>query len=118
MKRQKGFSLLEVMIGLVILLVGLLGMAAMTTTSIKVNANANHLTEGYQIAQAEMEKIKNVAWASLGNGTATKVSQTGVAFTSRWTVATNGNVKDVSLDVAWLDGSTTHNVDLKTKVAR
>jgi type IV pilus assembly protein PilV len=114
MKNQKGFSLLEVMVSLIILSIGLLGAAAMTTTSIKTNSNANQLTVACQTVQAEMETLRNVAWGSVGNGSASRESN-GVSYATSWTVSTTGNVKDVAMSVSWGD---VHKIDLKTKIAR
>jgi type IV pilus modification protein PilV len=116
MKKQKGFTLLEVMIGLVILAVGLLGVANMATMSIRANANAGQLTNAYQSAQAEMEKLRALPWGSLVNGSNTRTSK-GMTFTNSWTISTTGNMKDVTLSVSWVD-KTDHKIDLKTKIAR
>ncbi len=124
MKNQKGFSLLEVVIGLVILAVGLLGVAGMTTTSVRVNGQANHLTEAGQSAQAEMEKLRILPWASLVNGSSTTTSKTEKVFTNSWTVTTTGNLKDLILVTFWTDGvdaenqPITHSVEFRTKIAR
>lgn len=125
MRNQKGFSLLEVMIALGILAIGLLGVAPLTTLSVKVNANTNHLTEAYQIAQAEMEKLEIAPWVSVLNGSSITASKTEVVFTNSWAVTTMGNLKDITLTTSWVDGTNpetnqpiTRLVELKTKIAR
>ena len=124
MKSEKGFSLLEVMIALLILSVGLLGIAGMMTVGVRTNANAAHLTEGYQIGQAEMERLKLVPWNTLGSGSSTKEMR-GISFTSSWSVlSTVGRVKDVNLAVTWSEGymengtAKEHRIDLRTKISR
>ena len=116
MKEEKGFTLLEVMISLLILAVVLLGVTALATTSVKVNSNANHLTWAYQTAQADLETLRRLSWGSISNGSRT-ATRKGVAFTSTWAVATVGNIKNVSLSVAWND-SRDHQIDVVTKIAR
>jgi type IV pilus modification protein PilV len=125
MKKQKGFTLVEVLVGLVILAIGLLGVAALSTTSIRVNANANHLTEAYQIAQAEMEKMTIASWGTLASGSSTVTSKTEKVFTNSWLVTPTGNLKDVALTTSWVDATNpetnqpiTHMVELKTKIGR
>ncbi len=125
MKNQKGYSLLEVMVGLVILAIGLLGVASLATTSVGVNANANHLTEAINIGQAEMEKLKITPWGTLANGSSSVTSKTGKVFTNFWSVTTTGNLKYVSLTTSWVDGTNpgtnqpiTHMVELNTKIAK
>ena len=116
MKRERGFTLLEVMISLLILATALLGVTALATTSVKVNSNANHLTWAYQTAQADLETLRRLPWGSISNGSRTSTYK-GVVFTNTWTVATAGNIKNVSLGVAWNDSSN-HQIDVVTKIAR
>lgn len=116
MKTMKGFTLIEVMVGLLILAIGLLGMANMTAVGIKTNANSGHLTEAYQIAQAEMERLRTVPWGSVINGSSFRELR-GISFTNSWAVSTAGNLKDIVLSVAWVD-SIDHKIILKTRIAR
>ena len=116
MKKEKGFSLLEVMIALLILATVLLGVTALATTSVKVNSNANHLTLAYQRAQADLETLRRLPWGSISNGSRTSTYK-GVVFTSTWIVATAGNIKNVSVTVAWND-LRDHQIDVVTKIAR
>src|SRR5512139_1428431 len=113
MKGEKGFTLIEVMISLLILAIGLLGLMALTTTSVKVNSNANHLTWAYQTAQADLERLRSLPWESISNGSRA-VTFNGVAFISTWAVATEGKIKNVSLSVAWND-SGSHQIDVATR---
>ncbi len=124
MKGMKGFSLLEVMIALLILAVGLLGIAGMMTVGVRTNADAAHLTEAYQIGQAEMERLKIVPWNTLGSGSSTREMR-GTRFTSSWRVlSTAGRIKDVNVAVTWNEGFKgdgaikEHRIDLRTKMSR
>ena len=124
MKGTKGFSLLEVMIALLILAVGLLGIAGMMTVGIRTNADAAHLTEAYQVGQAEMERLKLVSWNLITSGSSTR-DMRGITFSSSWSVlSTVGRVKDVNLAVTWNEGYMgngaikEHRIDLRTKISR
>ena len=124
MKGMKGFSLLEVMIALLILAVGLLGIAGMMTVGVRTNADAAHLTEAYQIGQAEMERLKIVPWNTLGSGSSAREMR-GIRFTSSWSVlSTAGRIKDVNIAVTWNEGFKEdgavkdHRIDLRTKISR
>jgi len=118
MDSEKGFTLLETLVLLLILAIGLIGVAVLTTTSIKVNSNANQLTLAYQIAQADLEELRSSPWRDIGNESNTREHQyRELTFTSTWTVSRTGNIKNVFLRVAWND-SRNHQIDLATKIAR
>jgi len=55
MHRERGFTILEVVIALVMLGTGLLGVAAMQTSAIQGNIFGSRLTEGSDVAEAWME---------------------------------------------------------------
>ncbi len=120
MKSQKGFSLLEVIISMLILAVGLLGVAGLMTVGIRTNADAAHLTEAYQIGQEEMERLKTVSWSSIVGTDFTTRELRGITFTSTWrVVSTVGRIKDVNLAVTWNEGlqnQIEHKIDLRTKL--
>lgn len=58
---ENGFTLIEVMVSIVILAIGLLGLAPMMAISITGNAFANEATEATVLAQDKIEELKNMA---------------------------------------------------------
>jgi len=56
--RQKGFSLLEVLITLVILSIGLLGLAGLQATGLKNNLSAYHRTQATQLAYDIADRMR------------------------------------------------------------
>lgn len=60
-----GFSLIEVLVSLVILAVGLLGLALLQTTAIKGNEIANKASVATELAQDTLEEFRRVAWANV-----------------------------------------------------
>jgi type IV pilus modification protein PilV len=118
MGNEKGFTLLETLVLLLILAIGLMGVAALTTTSIRVNSSANHLTLAYQIAQADLEELRSIPWRDIDDEFNTREHpHRELTFISTWTVSRTGNIKNVSLSVTWND-SKNHQIDLATKIAR
>lgn len=57
---ENGFTLIEVMVSIVILAIGLLGLAPMMAISITGNAFANEATEATVLAQDKIEELKNM----------------------------------------------------------
>jgi Tfp pilus assembly protein PilV len=56
---EQGFSIVEVMIAIVVLVAGLLGVAAMQTKAVQCNVSAGRYTAGSTVAAAWMEWLMN-----------------------------------------------------------
>ncbi len=65
LRRQGGFTLIEVLVALVILSVGLLGLAMFQITAIKGNAIAAKWTVATELAQDRIERFRHVNWTSI-----------------------------------------------------
>ena len=63
---QDGFTLIEVLIAIVILSVGLLGMASLTVGIIKGNKFSNDLSTATTLAQDKMEDIRSYCLCKRG----------------------------------------------------
>lgn len=102
---NKGFSLIEVLVGLVILAIGLLAIAGMQITSIRGNYFSSSLTQATILAQDRMEKLKNLPYPSLSSGSDTE-TVSGTIFTMQWTVVPDSPAdtwKTVTVTVKWTD---------------
>lgn len=60
----QGFSLLEVLIALVVLSVGLLGLAGLQVSSMRYNLSANHRTQATNLAQQFIDMAKSYRGAA------------------------------------------------------
>lgn len=136
MKRQKcdkyikkegnnGFTLIEVLIAIVILSVGLLGMASLTVGIIKGNKISTDLTTATTLAQDKMEDLRRIKETGYSNVLAeTKADCPSPHEEYRCEVlVTNDspapNMKTVIVRAYW--GGTSkedHKVELKTIFAR
>jgi len=61
-KKEEGYTLVEVLVALGILGFGLLAVATMQVTAIKVNARASDLSQGVTLAQAKVEELMNLPY--------------------------------------------------------
>jgi prepilin-type N-terminal cleavage/methylation domain-containing protein len=66
---MKGFSLLELMVGLIILAVGILGFSGMTILMTRGTTQAQKLDEAATLTQSRIEDLAAVRWADLGTNT-------------------------------------------------
>jgi type IV pilus assembly protein PilV len=102
-KQSRGFTLLEVMIALVILAIGLLGLAGLQIMAIKGNSFGQQMTAASTLAQNQLEALRESA-GSLSNGNDTVTDQNGITYTRTWTVAANQpqtNMDTVDITVSW-----------------
>jgi type IV pilus assembly protein PilV len=104
MGNEKGFTLVEAMIALVILAVGLLSVAAMQLTAIRGNAFASGLTEATSVSQRAVETLLAVPYASLANGNDTVTGPRGTTFNRAWTVANpSPDYATISITTTYVD---------------
>ena len=59
-KRDSGFTLIEILIAIAILAFGLLAVATMQVTGIRTNARANGLSQGLTLAQDKVEELMSL----------------------------------------------------------
>ena len=114
---EKGFTLIEVLIGLIILAIGILAVAGMQITSTRGSFFSNNLMQASYIAQDRLEFLKNPLFdspliqdGSSGNGTTTI---SGIVFNWSYNIVANGDVRTINLTVTWNDG-VDHNVSFST----
>lgn len=111
--RRNGFTLVEILVAVFILVVGILGVISVATTVINGNAFGKRITTATALAQEKMEELKNMAYASVVNGSDTQES----IYTRTWTVTTDSpaaGMKTIEVAVTFPWESTTRNVTLKT----
>lgn len=126
---DSGFTLLEIFISILLLTVGLLGTAALTTGVVRGNIDSRLLTSATAIAQSCLEENRRVGYASAGTvptggsnscvtGNST-VSVNGVSFTRNLAIDTSvTNIKTLTVTVTWSEGAVgSKSIALKTVLA-
>ncbi len=66
---QKGFTLIEVVVAIAVMATVFIAIAGVFNTIHQVNARANTLTIVTQLAQQQLEKIRNTPYTSITVGT-------------------------------------------------
>ncbi len=68
MKQNKGFTLIEILISMVILAIGLLGLAGLQMTGLRHNLSAYHRSQATQLAYDMADRMRvNIVNAKLGS---------------------------------------------------
>ncbi len=125
---QDGFTLIEVFIAIVLLTVGLLGTAALTTGVVRGNVGSRNMTTATAIAQSCLEENRRVGFTNAGAGSSTclsgsvNVTQGPVTFTRALTVtptpSISPTIKTLTVTVTWSEGAVgSKSVTLKTILA-
>ncbi len=114
---KKGFTLLEVLIGLIILAFGLLAIAGMQITSVKGNFFSNYMTQASILAQDRLEILKNLEWghSDLSSGTHDEGTIPGTIFSRKYKVdlIPGTTMKSIIVTVSWKDTSD-HSISFST----
>jgi type IV pilus assembly protein PilV len=114
---RKGFTLAEVLIGLVILAVGILALAAMQITSIKGGYFSSHVTQATIFAQDKLEGLKNLSYkdSDLSSGQHNEGILPGTVFSRQYNIAEDaGNsTKTITITVQWTDRGN-HSISFST----
>jgi prepilin-type N-terminal cleavage/methylation domain-containing protein len=115
---NRGFTLTEVLIGLIFLAIGLLAIGALQITSTRGNFFSNNLMQASYIAQDRLERLKNLLFddVALSNGSHPDDTATvlGVVYNRTYTVVTDlTGYKLITYVVTWNDG-VDHNLSFST----
>jgi len=115
--RTKGFTLTEVLVGLLILAVGILAVAAMQISSTKGGSFSNHLTQATVFAQDKLEHLKNLSYndSNLSSGQHNEGILSGTIFSREYHIVEDaGNsMKTITVTVQWTDRAS-HSISFST----
>jgi len=116
-RNRHGFTLTEVLIGLIILAIGILAIAGLQATSVRGNIFSNNLMQATYVAQDRLEFLKYLPLDSpelqTGNYNPDPITISGVVFNQSYTVVADGDLRTIHYTVTWNDGIT-HNVTFST----
>jgi len=84
---RSGLSLIELLVAVMVLTVGILGMAAGTTWMLRMSELARIDTQRAIAMQSAIEQVKSLPLASVGSGSATSGQ-----YTTSWTVVSSDAV--------------------------
>ena len=118
--KQNGFTLIEVLIGLIILAIGILAVAGMQITSIIGTSFSNNLSQASVVAQDRIEFLKGLPLndAQLNDGTYNDgpIILPNGTFNRGYTATRNVNPNFVTIvyTVTWLEKGVSHSVSFRT----
>ncbi|MGI8617840.1 MAG: type IV pilus modification PilV family protein [Gemmatimonadaceae bacterium] len=111
--RRTGFTLVELIVAMLMLTIGLLGLAGVGAVVLKQMRGGTYQTIAASIAQSRFEQFEGDPCASIASGTATVRG-----MTEKWTAAALGSrAKAIRDTVTFLGTSGTKKVGIHTVVA-
>ncbi len=98
-RTQRGFTILEVMVGIIIFTLGLLLLGSMMIVSIDGNVWSNKTTEVVQVIRDKVEDFRNMKSADMVSG-----ADVVNGLSRSWTVSDAAdNLKQLTVVVSWND---------------
>jgi prepilin-type N-terminal cleavage/methylation domain-containing protein len=115
-RKQAGFTLIEIFIAILLLTIGLLGTAALTTGVVRGNIGSRNMTTATAIAETCLEENRRVGYTNVGTvpagGTnncvtgSTTVTSGGRSFTRNLSIDSSvSNIKTLTVTVSWSEGA-------------
>jgi prepilin-type N-terminal cleavage/methylation domain-containing protein len=119
---RKGFTLLEVLVGIVVFAVGVLGLTKMQVVNTRGSVLDKNALTAITLAEKRIEELKGTTFAAIASNVAGVTEQ---GMTTTWTVAPNGTAPsrydDIAVTVTWTEtwqGQTiTRSINLTTVIS-
>lgn len=116
---KNGFTLIEVLIGLIILAIGVLAIAGMQITAIRGTSFSNNLNQASILAQERLEFLKGlqISDTRLDTGNYPNDINVGI-FNGNYSATRNPNYVLIRYTVLWLEQEMTHSISFSTIKSR
>jgi type IV pilus assembly protein PilV len=104
---EQGFTVIEVLIALLVLMVGMAGILSLQLTSMKATAFSRHATEASSLAEDKVEDLRTVPVNSARFASGSdQVDARGLAdesglYTRTWTITPRTDTTVVTVSVSW-----------------
>jgi len=116
-RNENAFTLIEVLVGLVILVIGLLVLAVMQISAIKGSYFSSNVTQATFLTQERLEYLKNLPYndSDLSSGQYNEGTISGTIFSRQYDVTedTANPMKTITVTVQWADRGN-HSVSIST----
>jgi prepilin-type N-terminal cleavage/methylation domain-containing protein len=112
--RAAGFTLPEVLIAVVILVLGVVSVTFLSSTILRMNEMSGQVTEGTAIGQSQVDALLDMDYGAIASG-----SRTSSIYAVAWNIAEDAalKLKTVDVSVSWMDGGgRPHQLNMKSMI--
>lgn len=118
-KDEKGYSLIELVISILVFAVGFLGVTKMEQHAIMGNSFSLQMSNSISIADSQVEYIRGLsiddAQLSLGTHDGGDFVYQGIPYSLSWTVSTTGlgpsvNSRSINIQIDWVEKGNDHSM--------
>ena len=102
---KRGFTLVELIIAIIILVVGVLGLASTAAVVMRQITASSMQTRAAMRGQSRLEALRSMPCANMVNGTATSAG-----ITETWRVTVNARTATMVNVVTWTENKVTRSV--------
>lgn len=107
-RNEKGFTIVEVLIAVIMLTIGVLALASSSGGTTRMLSFGQRKTDASAIAQSVLDSLRYRAAATTPKCTAlvsgSQATSPKRGFTTSWTVATSGDLRNIVVNVAYRVG--------------
>ena len=114
----KGFTLIEILIAIVLIVVGLATLMGTMSVGICADVNLEYRLTALNLANEKLEELKDSSYSSIVSATESSIS--GFAFVDDRIVTVSEvdtDLKDVQVEVRWTQKGSQQSVNVRTYIA-
>jgi type IV pilus assembly protein PilV len=120
MRRERGFTIIEVLVALAIMTIGMLGILAIYKGQMSASGYSRRATEAAVLAEDKLEQLRTAPITTAIDGN-DRIDSKGVAnlegpFDRTWTLEADGTgtLTTITVAVAWSEGDGNHSLTFRT----
>lgn len=121
-RRERGFTIVEILVAMTILSIGLLGIVGLQLIATNSSGYSRRATEAAILAEHKLEELRTTPIDEIASGEdvvdASGMPTEDGPFTRTWTVTWNSDLGNVSVRVAWSDSGGDHSIGFVTERLR
>jgi prepilin-type N-terminal cleavage/methylation domain-containing protein len=111
---QKGFTLIEVMMALVMFSIGITAVLTLQITAVKTNLSSYYIQGANNALNNRIEKLINEPYENVKTEKTGQLDISSPLFSTSWEVTKNcpePEIKKIDISVQWKRGSKNHHID-------